>query len=182
MARRDIDPAAIEAEIEEVRSLRFDALRARWFAMFKKSPPAALTKDLLARMIAYHIQERAYGGLDRATVKLLDNLARGGKAGADLKRHLKTGTVLIREYGNDRHTVTVVPGGFVWRDVTYASLSTIATEITGTRWNGPRFFGLRAAAVQTEKGERKPTKPAKKPDAQPSRPKKPARGARIQRA
>ena len=150
MAKRDGDPAMIEAEFEEIRSLGFDALRARWFIMFKKPPPPALTKDLVARMICHRIQTEAFGGIDRVTVKLLDKLARGGQGGAELKRHLKSGTVLVREYRGERHTVTVVPGGFVWRDVTYASLSTIAREITNTNWNGPRFFGLRAASKQTE--------------------------------
>jgi len=74
------------------------------------------------------------------TGKLLDGLARGDKPAAD--RRLKPGTVLVREYQGDRHTVTVVPGGYVWRDATYASLSAIACNITGTAWNGPRFFGL----------------------------------------
>ena len=146
MAKRDGDPAAIEAQIEQIRSLGFDALRARWFMMFKKPPPSALTKDLVARMICHRVQTEAFGGIDRATVKLLDRLTRGDQAGAELKRHLKSGTVLVREYRGERYTVTVVPGGFVWRDVTYASLSTIAREITDTSWNGPRFFGLRAAS------------------------------------
>jgi hypothetical protein len=73
-------------------------------------------------------------------------LARGEKPGKELKRHLKTGTVLVREYQGERHTVTIVPDGFVWRDSTYTSLSTIAQAITGTKWNGPRFFGLRVAS------------------------------------
>ena len=65
-------------------------------------------------------------------------------------RRLKPGTVLVREYQGDRHTVTVVPGGYVWRDATYASLSAIACNITGTAWNGPRFFGLRAGGNRPE--------------------------------
>src|SRR5258707_7911759 len=73
----------------------------------------------------------------------LDRLARGDKPGADGGRRLKPGTVLVREYQGERHTVTVVPGGYVWREATYASLTTIARAITGTAWNGPRFFGLR---------------------------------------
>ena len=59
-------------------------------------------------------------------------------------RRLKVGTVLVREYQGERHTVTVVGDGYVWRDATYASLSTIARAITGTAWSGPRFFGVRA--------------------------------------
>ena len=134
------DPATIEAEIERIRSLGVDELRKQWRMTFGSIPPRALTKDLIARMITYRLQDEAFGGLDRATVKLLDRLARGEKP--ELNRRLKAGTVLVREYRGERHTVTVVPDGFVWRDTTYGSLSTIARAITGTAWNGPRFFGL----------------------------------------
>ena len=98
----------------------------------------------MARFLCWHIQEQAFGGLDPDTAKLLEGFARGGRPGADAPRRLKPGTVLVREYQGERHTVTVVPGGYVWREVTYASLSTIARAITGTAWSGPRFFGLRA--------------------------------------
>jgi hypothetical protein len=153
MDQRTVDAAAIEAEVDQVRSLGIDALRKRWRMMFGATPPQGLTKDIIARMIAYRIQEEAFGGLDRETVKMLDRLARGEKRD-DLNRRLKAGTVLIREYQGERHTVTVVPDGFVWRDTTYSSLSTIARAITGTAWNGPRFFGLRVPsdlkAVETQ--------------------------------
>jgi hypothetical protein len=112
--------------------------------MFGAVPPKGLTKDIIARMIAYRIQEEAFGGLDKETVRLLDRLAQGEKP-SDLNRRLKAGTVLIREYMGERHTVTVVPDGFLWADRTYSSLSVIAQAITGTKWNGPRFFGLRMA-------------------------------------
>ena len=171
MARQDNDSAAIEAEVEQIRLLGLDALRARWFAMFKKSPPPALTKGLLAGMIAYRIQEQAYGGLDRATIKLLDSLARSTTPGTELKRHLKNGTVLIREYQGERHTVIVVHDGFLWRENTYASLSTIAAEITGTNWNGPRFFGLRATAARAQQSHK----------ASPSAPKKPTAASRAKK-
>ena len=110
--------------------------------MFGAIPPKGLTKDIIARMIAYRIQEEAFGGLDKETLKLLDRLARGEKPN-ELQRRLKAGTVLVREYQGDRHTVTVVADGFLWGEKTYSSLSTIAQVITGTKWNGPRFFGLR---------------------------------------
>lgn len=165
MAKREADPTAVEAEVEQIRMLGLDALRARWFAMFKKPPPPALTKSLLGSMIAYRIQEQAYGGLDRATVKLLDSLVRSKTPGTELKRHLNNGTVLIREYRGERFTVTVVPGGFLWRDDTYPSLSTIAAEITGTKWNGPRFFGLRAASERAEQPKRASPRGPRKPSA-----------------
>ena len=150
MAPGSMDLDAIEADIDRIRSLGLDALRARWRSTFGAVPPKGLTKDLIARMIAYRIQEEAFGGLDRETIKLLDGLARGIRSAADLKRRLKPGTVLVREYQGERHTVTVVPDGFVWREATYGSLSTIARAITGTAWNGPRFFGLRATKTDQE--------------------------------
>jgi hypothetical protein len=139
-----LDAAAIKAEVNQVGSLGTDALRQRWRLMFGAIPPKSLTRDIIVRMIVYRIQEGAFGGIDRETVKLLDRLARGEKP--ELSRRLKAGTVLVREYKGERHTVTIVPDGFLWREKTYSSLSVIARTITGTAWNGPRFFGLRVPA------------------------------------
>src|SRR5206468_4012850 len=86
---------------------------------------------------------------DPKTAKHLAGVARGNRSQRDRPRRLKIGTVLVREYQGARHTVTVVANGFVWREATYASLSTIARAITGTNWNGPRFFGLRIAKETT---------------------------------
>jgi hypothetical protein len=161
MVQRSTDLPAIETEIEHIRSLGLDALRVRWRSIFGATPPMALSKDLLARMMAYRIQEKTFGGLDRTTIRLLDGMARGQKPGTDVKRRLKAGTVLVREYQGERHTVTVVPGGFVWQGTTYGSLSTIARTITGTPWGGPRFFGLRSANSKQE--DKEPDKPTAKP-------------------
>jgi Protein of unknown function (DUF2924) len=119
MAQRFVDPLAIEAEIDRVRSLGLDELRELWRSTLGAMPPPALTKDLLVRMIAYRIQEQAFGGLDRTTTKLLDELARGNNPDVIPKRRLKTGTVLVREYQGQRHTVTIVPDGYVWRETKY---------------------------------------------------------------
>src|ERR1700686_1526318 len=132
---------AVEAEIDRVRSLGLDELRALWRSTFRLAPPKAFTLDLLVCFICWHIQEQAFGGLDAVTTKLLDGLLGGGKRELARAARLKTGTVLVREYQGERHTVTVVPDGYVWRDVTYASLSTIERALTGTAWSGPRFFG-----------------------------------------
>jgi hypothetical protein len=161
MNQRTTDPAAIEAEVDRIRSLGIDALRTRWRQMFGLQPPPGLTKDIMGRMIAYRIQEDAFGGLDRETVKLLDRLARGKPN--ELSRRLKAGTVLVREYRGERHTVTVVPDGFVWQGTTYSSLSTIARAITGTAWNGPRFFGLRNAGEKTAGKDESPPPPSRLP-------------------
>ncbi len=145
--------AEVRAEVETLRSLGKDELRARWTKMFGKAPPPALTKDLLGRMIAWRIQEKFYGGHDKATLKLLDRLARGETAKPSTEPRLRPGTVLMREHRGVRHTVTVTPDGFVWQDQSYSSLSAVARAITGTSWNGRRFFGLRAERKTDQAGD-----------------------------
>ena len=139
MRRRWREPAAIAAEIDRIRSLRLDALRRQWRLVFGRMPPAGLSKDLLGRMIAARLQERAFGGLDRDSLRFLESLARHERPP---RRQLKPGTVLVREYQGQRHTVTTVREGFEWQGTTYPSLSAIARAITGTAWSGPRFFAL----------------------------------------
>src|SRR4051812_7893012 len=117
---------ALEAEIARIRALGLDGLRTLWRSTFRALPPLAFTKDLIGRFICWHIQEQALGGLDQTTSRLLDGLGRGDKPMANRSRRLKPGTVLVREYQGERHTATVVSDGFVWREATYASLSTIA--------------------------------------------------------
>jgi Protein of unknown function (DUF2924) len=147
MRQRFVDPAAVEAEIARVRSLSGQALRRRWQALFGRLALEHLTADLLRRMIVNRIQEEAFGTLDRASLKVLDGLARrDGSHRAE--RHLKIGTVLVRDYQGRRHTVTVAPEGYVWEGHPYSSLSAIARAITGTAWSGPRFFALKSAAEQ----------------------------------
>lgn len=141
-SRQQTDGARIKTEIVRIRSLTIDDLRGLWRATFKKDVPKALTKDLVARMLIWRLQEQAFGGFDRATLKILESYAKGQPVVAQ-RRRLKPGTELVREYQGERHTVIVMTEGFAWRGVTYKSLTTIAKEITGTNWNGPRFFGLR---------------------------------------
>jgi len=156
MLRQVTEPAAIEAEIEQLRSYASDALRRRWRVMFGRSPPAALSKDLLVRLIACRMQELAFGGLDRESLKFLDGLAQ--QAGPR-RRQLKVGTVLVRDHHGQRHTVTVTRSGFDWQGTTYSSLSAIARAITGTAWSGPRFFGLRPGSDDRPKRNHRSTYP-----------------------
>jgi len=153
MTLRSSDRDEIEAEIERIRSLGLDELRARWRATFRSSPPPAFTKDLVARFLCWHIQEQAFGELAADTATLLDGIARGDKPAMD--RRLKVGTVLVREYQGERHTVTVVLGGYAWRDTTYTSLSMVARAITGTSWNGYRFFGLETGRNRSQMTSRR---------------------------
>jgi hypothetical protein len=136
-----------EAEVERLRTLRIVELRALWRAKFKSEPPKAFGPDLLWRSLAYKIQEDAYGGLDRATARLLRQLmaqyakTNGGRL--VLPRRIKPGSILIREWKGQSHRVTVMEDGFAYAGKLHESLSEIARLITGTRWNGPKFFGLR---------------------------------------
>ncbi len=133
----------IAQEIERISGLDLAGVRVLWRATFKKEPPGALTRDLLVRQLAWHIQEKAFGGHEAATQRLLDAYGRQDADKVVLFRRLKPGTSVVREYQGVRHIVTIREGGFVWQGKTYDSLSAIAREITGARWNGPRFFGLR---------------------------------------
>ncbi len=135
--------ASIRSEVEQLSNLKLGDLRHRWRLAFGKVAPKAFTRDLLIRTLAWRIQERAFGGHDRATARLLDNYARAKADEMPLSRRLKSGTVLVREYQGVRHTVTVMQEGFIWQEATYSSLSLVARKITGANWNGPRFFGLR---------------------------------------
>jgi hypothetical protein len=107
-------------------------------------------------MIANRLQEEAFGALDRATLKLLDGLARRDRS-RTTGRNLKIGTVLVRDYQGRRHTVTVEREGYMWEGKAYSSLSAIARAITGTAWSGPRFFALKSAA---EEGRRTTAAPS----------------------
>jgi len=147
MDQRTVDPAAIEAEVERLRSMPIVELRALWRAKFKSEAPEAFGPDLLRRSIAYKIQEDAYGGLDRTTARLLKQLMEQfakNNGRIVLPRRIKPGAVLIRQWKGERHEVTVLEDGFSYRGKPYESLSQIARLITDTRWNGPKFFGLRA--------------------------------------
>ena len=151
--------------------LDLDALRRRWRRLTGRPAPEHITKQLLIRMIAYRIQADAFGDLDGQSIKLLRRIAEQkakGKAGTGLPtleslnvssrgaKSLAPGTVIDREHGGTMHHVMVLAEGFAWNGVTYRSLSEVAFAITGTRWNGPRFFGLRtsgkAGAASTTDG------------------------------
>jgi hypothetical protein len=135
--------AAVEAEISRIQTLKADEVRALWRETFKKDVPKALTRDLLVRTLCWHVQEKAFGGHSPGILKLLASYAKGRPSEADRLRRLKPGTELVREFQGERHTVVITAEGFRWRGEDYASLTAIARTITGTNWNGPRFFGLR---------------------------------------
>jgi hypothetical protein len=135
--------ADVKAEIEHLLSLSPGEVRVLWRERFRKDVPPALATQLLVRMLAWKVQEETFGGHDAAALKLLKAFACQDADKVVLFRKLKPGTSVVREYQGVRHIVTISEGGFVWEGRTYSSLSAIAQAITGAKWNGPRFFGLR---------------------------------------
>ena len=142
---------SVEDEIAHLRGLDLGGLRARWQGVFQRSAPAHLTRHLLFAVIAYRLQVDRFGDLDHATTQVLDRaiakdagLMSARLASLDQKRTgLTPGTMLVREWDRQPQRVMVMADGFAWNGQTYDSLSKVAFAITGTRWNGPRFFGLR---------------------------------------
>ena len=106
-------------------------------------PRRQLSGELLRRMVMHRVQEQRLGSLDRPTARMLDRLAEGGEV---VPTRLKIGTVLVREHEGVMHQVMVVEGGFAWNGQVLPSLSAAAKAISGTIWNGNRFFGLRKPA------------------------------------
>ena len=141
---------AVEDELDRLPGMPIAGLRVRYREVFRTEPPTAFGPDLLRRSIAHRIQEKAYGGLSRSAQRLLDQMMKAYAARPYgkivLPRRIKPGSVLVREWKGKSYRVTVLADGFVYDGDTYSNLSEIAVLITGTRWNGPRFFGLRSKA------------------------------------
>jgi hypothetical protein len=140
------DPT-VEAELDRLPTTPIADLRKRYRELFRAEPPKAFGPDLLRRSIAHRIQEQAYGGLPASKRRLLDKLVKAAIAKPngrlELPRRIKPGSELVRTWKGQTHRVTVMADGYTFNGQRYASLSEIATQITGTKWNGPRFFGLR---------------------------------------
>jgi len=148
--RQPLRPAAdpaVEAELDRLPTTPIADLRNRYRELFRAEPPKAFGPDLLRRSIAHWIQEKAYGGLPSSTRRLLDQLVKATMARPngrlELPRRIKPGSELVRTWNRKTYRVMVMADGFAYDGKKFTSLSEIATEITGTRWNGPRFFGLR---------------------------------------
>lgn len=125
-------------------------LRVLYREVLRNDPPPAFGPDLLKRSIAHRHQEKSCGGLSRPAQSLLTNMTKAMVAKPngrlELPRQIKTGSELVRTWKGAIHRVQVKGDGFAYNGRPYASLSEIASHITGTKWNGPLFFGLRTRA------------------------------------
>lgn len=148
-------PENLEQKIERISALDAAALQASWAAAFGVAPSPNLGRRFMIRALAYRIQEKAIGALKPATQRILGRAGDGiGSVVSEraLKQRANAGTVLIREWRGVSHRVTLLDHDVVYRGRRYKSLSEVARAITGTRWSGPAFFGLKRRAKEVAHG------------------------------
>lgn len=143
---------SVSEKLQTLEQMDTVALQKEWRRVYRVPPPKRLSCETLMLGVTWKIQERAYGGLRAATKRRLEEMAKSLAADGDIPRRritsLRPGAKLIREWRGETHTVIVTEDGFEWRGRKWRSLSAIARAITGARWSGPRFFGLKEGASQ----------------------------------
>jgi hypothetical protein len=153
---RGKDREKLAREIAGLTGLSIKELKDRWRTLYGIEPHQRISRELLTRAIAYRIQELALGGLKPSTRRLLERIAASASSRQSVRavavRKTPRGTVLIREWQGASHRVTVVGDAVVYREQRYRSLSEVARVITGARWSGPLFFGLKAHAEECRDG------------------------------
>lgn len=144
----------LEARLAKLETGSREALLPVWREVMKRPLPRRISREMLVRILAWHIQAQAIGGYDASTRRRLKHAAKG-RVTPPASASLKPGARLVREWNGISHTVDIVEGGAIWQGQRYRSLSAVARAITGARWSGPRFFGLvhrkgdgRAEAIQ----------------------------------
>jgi len=156
--RKVLDREALASEIASLSKLGIGELRERWKAIFGKAPSRDISRSFLTRAIAYRLQEKVFGGLKPSTQRRLAGFADDGANASALvaapSRTVQPGAVLVREWRGISHQVNVLEKGFRFRGKRYRSLSEVAREITGTRWSGPLFFGLKRSQEESRDGAR----------------------------
>ena len=154
----DSDAKKLAADLDSLSSLSPTELNELWRALFGSDPPDRMRGPLMIQALAYRLQEKAFGRLKPTTRRLLAGVV--GDAGARRPTtvhsnfQLRAGAVLIREWHGTKHQVTALKDGFMFRRKRFQSLSKIASEITGTRWSGPLFFGLKTSRSEEQYGTR----------------------------
>ena len=159
--RRKVSEAGSESlanELAGLRGLDGKTLKERWRTLYGSEPPVRVSTSLLVQAVAYRLQEKTLGGLKASTRRLLERVNQEAAPRRltvimpSLK--LKPGTVLLREWRGATHQVTVLEDGVQLRGERYRSLSEVARKITGSRWSGPLFFGVKSARREGDHGTR----------------------------
>jgi hypothetical protein len=155
--RAPSDSVALAAELARLSQLSIDEIRDRWRGISGKAPHLEIGRSFLIRSIAYRVQEQVYGGLKPSTRRLLAEIAEQSATGSSPKtpqiKNAQSGTILVREWQGSAYRVTMLDDGVSFNGKHYRSLSEVAREITGSRWSGPRFFGLRLPAMENNHGK-----------------------------
>lgn len=133
--------ATVDGAVSEIERLDLEGLRRFWGHRYGPPPPLR-SVPILRMLLAWRVQSEALGGLDGESRRTLGRKGKVRAEGLDLG----IGARLTRDWQGQRHEVLVEVGGFRWEGQTYRSLSAVATAIAGSKWNGPRFFGLREAS------------------------------------
>ena len=147
------NPRDLDAQIEGLKSANLEALQRHWKSTFSKPCPSHLPRHLLLGMLAYRLQAHAHGDVSQDHKKYLNDVGRAASRDSETaipkfspeSKRFKPGTVFVREHDGVEHRVVATPDGLLWGAETYSSLSAVARAITGTNWNGRRFFGLAKA-------------------------------------
>lgn len=140
----------IKQQLIELEAMDIKQLQQLWWEYFKQ-PPQRLRREYLIAEIGYKIQQKAYGGLSKTIKNKLERLAFEEQKTSQPKFKLSAGTKLVREWSGKQHIVVVLEEGFEYQQQKYKSLSKIASEITGAKWSGPLFFGLKKQGGKNEK-------------------------------
>ncbi len=142
MRRSAADQEVLDRELQGLGRRSRHSLAERWTALYGTPPPPRTSRSLMIRAVAYRLQERAFGGLAASTRRLLAAQAPCARRRLP-SREVRPGTVLLRDWQGVTHQVTVTAGGVLYRGERHRSLSAVARIITGSRWSGPLFFGLK---------------------------------------
>lgn len=132
----------ISDQVRDIKNRSREELLDIWQSAYRKPAPKGISRRILEMAAAYHIQEKALGGLP-PNIKLKLKRYRPATASKNRSSDIADGTIFVREWNGVLHSVEAIDGKFLWQEKTYQSLSEIARQITGTRWSGPRFFGLK---------------------------------------
>jgi len=161
--------------VAHIMAMGQSELEVAWARHCRGKPSAGLPRVLLARLLAYRVQAAVHGDLSPPLQRFLERLAKELAAGnrapnlqLDDAFRLKPGTVLVREHGGEQHRVMVLAEGYAWKGQVHKSLSAVASAITGTRWNGHRFFGLDKCATREPASRGRDTSGGQRPDRSPA--------------
>jgi len=154
----DVKSEQLTQELKELETLGDDELKNRWRKLYGTPPPPKIHRSLLVAAVAHRMQEKVFGAL-KASVRR--QLIQAANHPATLRPspnypslRPRAGTVLLRDWGGVTHRATLLEDGILFRNQRYKSLSEVARLITGARWSGPRFFGLKSAAKEPTHGTR----------------------------